>query len=100
MQVSNRIEPSARKRQQRQLVATLIGDTLGPPDRMKRQSVGFEKVGADVQPLVNIAEIMRDQYDRNRLRDRPTVRLRLVTAQHANTKRNHLHDVKLATPNR
>ena len=99
VKLSRRNSPAMNKREQRQLVTALVRESFVVRLRFKRIPGIVEILGADVKRLMYVTQIMREQYDRNCLRNRVIVVLRLLAFQHANAERNHVHDVKVLSTN-
>src|SRR6185369_7133759 len=57
-------------------------------------SGAIEVLGADVQRLMNVANVMGQQAHRDRLRNFAGILLAFLTLQNPDAKRNHLHDVR------
>jgi hypothetical protein len=65
---------------------------------VKRLSLLVEKLRSDVQGLVDVAEIMREQNDRYCLSDLPIVGPWHLIPQDLDTEWDHMHDIEVFSP--
>src|SRR5206468_996258 len=82
-------------RKQSQFVSALISETWIARRRIERISLSVKILRADVQWLMNVTEVMNQENQRHRFRDRARIVLRLVALQYSDTERDHVHDIEL-----
>jgi DNA-binding MltR family transcriptional regulator len=78
---------------QRQAVSALVFERGGDFIRVYWMAILIEKLGADVERLMNIADKMRQQNQGNRFRDLTIVIFRHLAFENADAVGNHVDDV-------
>src|ERR1043165_267897 len=97
VKISSRSSLTIEECEEREFVSTLIRKTDVLWCWLKWLPAGVEILRADVQRLVYVAEVMRQQDHGDRFCDRTVVCLGFFSFQYTNAERNHFYDVKLKT---
>src|ERR1044072_7060701 len=79
---------------ERQLIAAAVPERSFRRYRLEHLALFIKEICADVQRLMNVAQVVREQNDRYRFGDSFIVRRRYLTFQDLDTERDHMHDIE------